>query len=222
METGGSIPDSTSGQGENGGRAGRHPGLDQLGAYHGIELIGGNTHRLIHELSINHIRLRNLILLQSPKVETFTRIFKILALIVFCVGGTLVTWSLVRIARGTGPVSSPGPSNADVIATVLAGLTVSVALLAIMIGFFAIWGYQTITSEARSLAKQLAQRGSDEYLRGSELGERIRALVAEELGKLTEGAKLSTSQPLDTKAIIKEGESAEKVGEPYPEKGGDK
>jgi hypothetical protein len=80
------------------------------------------------------------------------RQLKIAALVIFCFAVPVLCWYAIRMAAGPQN-GTPNPSYAELVTILLTGVTVSLAMLAIVIGSLAIWGYQGIRAEATALAK---------------------------------------------------------------------
>lgn len=78
------------------------------------------------------------------------RVLKPLALFVFCCGVPVALWEF--LPRTNGPV--PPISYAELVAILLTGITVVLAILAVIVGILAIWGYQSIKSEAIGAAER--------------------------------------------------------------------
>ena len=73
-----------------------------------------------------------------------------------------------RIASVFMPMA-PAPSHSDLVTTVLAGLTISLAVLALMIAGLAIWGYHAIKAEAQKTATTAAKAAALRYVKGAEI-----------------------------------------------------
>ncbi len=85
------------------------------------------------------------------------------ALFVFIVGSVFGLWEGWRfLPRPTVP--PPPVTNADLVSILLTGVTLVLAILAIVIGGLAIWGYQSIKTEAYSVAQRAAEKAVAETI----------------------------------------------------------
>lgn len=149
------------------------------------------------------------------------------SVVAFCVTFPVFLWVVVRVtdvytASASLP-SQPTTTHSDLVTTVLAGLTVSVAMLALVVAGLAIWGYYAIRAEATRQAKDQAHRTTLKHMRSKAVSDILkseaRRLMAEESKKMEEGVALSSAFQFDPNApTIGIGEDAAKVGKPLKEK----
>lgn len=116
----------------------------------------------------------------------------------------------------------PNPLHSELVTTLLAGLTISIAVLAIVVAGLAIWGYQAIKAEARTIALEVAQKSAIEHLKGEDAQAKLRSdartIIDQELAKLREGIEMAASQPRQETSTVEEGQDIERVGKPKPKR----
>jgi hypothetical protein len=136
----------------------------------------------------------------------------------FCALTPVGAWIGVRFASILTPAKDWSFSSGELVTTLLAGLTISIAVLASVIGLAAIWGYHAIKDEARETARTEITR----YLAGNEVDSKIRDLVApiiaDEVVRATQSLELA--KPIDAPAILESVKETETVGKPYEQEGG--
>src|SRR5690242_8136979 len=103
---------------------------------------------------------------------------QILALLAFSISAPVATWAFVRlVAPGLSSPAAPQPSYSELIATLLTGVTVSLALLAMVIAVLAVWGYRAIRDEAKDLAKSSATSEAHAQVEAYLKSEHVTALM---------------------------------------------
>jgi hypothetical protein len=88
-----------------------------------------------------------------------------IALIILC--GAVVPiglWIALRIASIFTPIAS-NTTHSDTVTVVLAGLTISIAVLAVTVAGLAIWGYHAIKQEAGKTAAKSARQAAIKSVR---------------------------------------------------------
>ena len=102
---------------------------------------------------------------------------KMVALWVFCLGVPLALWEGYRIVPGA-LADQPKVTYGELVTILLTGLTVALALFAVIAGLLAIWGYSNIKDEAASAAKAAVESSVkaavDRHLNDEALGATIR------------------------------------------------
>jgi hypothetical protein len=145
-----------------------------------------------------------------------------IAIIVLCGGLVPVgLWIAVRVTSLFTP-AAPGFSNGEVVTILLAGLTVSIAVLALVVAGLAVWGYHAIQEEARKVARKHAHQSAINTVKSKEIQERLRAeartIIGDEFAKWKESQELAASQPQQPASKLVTGTEGEKVGKPYKRK----
>lgn len=79
-----------------------------------------------------------------------------------------ILWMAARIVPVFTPMAT-SPTHSDVVTTVLAGLTISLAVLALMGAGLAIWGVQAIKTEAKRTAVRAAGAAARKAFHGEEV-----------------------------------------------------
>ncbi|MBZ5586079.1 MAG: hypothetical protein LAQ30_28590 [Acidobacteriia bacterium] len=157
------------------------------------------------------------------------RAWKISALVIFCILDPLATWAVVRFALTLDAEGKWGFSNGEVVTVLLTGLTISIAMMAVVIGLIAIWGYHAIKDEAREIARGKAKEEVNAYLAGNEVKALLVPIVTEAVASAVSslqlaspGANLGTETAIDNAPIIESGEEHGKFDQyPNEENGGD-
>jgi hypothetical protein len=102
---------------------------------------------------------------------------KMAALWVFCLGFPLAVWECYRLIPGA-QANQPNATYADLVMVLFAGLTVALALFAVIAGLLAIWGYSNIKQEAATAANAAVESSIktavDRHLNDEALGATIR------------------------------------------------
>jgi hypothetical protein len=88
-----------------------------------------------------------------------------LAALVFCIGFPIALWEGYRFLPKSVVGAVPAPSFAEGVTIVLAALAIVLACLALFVGGLAIWGYQSIKSEAAAAAERGVQKAVDGALK---------------------------------------------------------
>lgn len=146
-------------------------------------------------------------------------IFQAITLIAVCVTVPIALWIAVRIASVFTPMA-PSPSHSDVVTTVLAGLTISIAVLALMVAGLAIWGYHAIKAEARKTAIRAARVAAIKSVKSADVQNRLRKearlLIAGEFAKWKEANSLFQLLPPQGQSTMKAGEQPPRTGKSVP------
>ena len=137
-------------------------------------------------------------------------------------------WVIVRATNvytaSSSLLTQPSTTHSDLVVTVLAGLTVSVAMLALVIAALAVWGFYAIRTEATKQAKMQAHLTTVKHMKSKAVIDILKAearrVVAEETKKMEESLAMSSAFQFDTKTgTMESGEDTAKVGKPLKEKG---
>ncbi len=137
------------------------------------------------------------------------------AIVVFCFFVAL--WIAARVASVFRPAPE-GISRGELVTTVLAGLTISIAALAVVVAGLAIWGYHAIRREARGIARTAARRSAIKFVNSPKMQEQLRTeartIIADEFEQWTESQRLAISQPPQESVMLEKSEEKERVGRP--------
>ena len=158
---------------------------------------------------------------RSP--ESIKALSLFIVVVTVCLGASAALAVLVRYAFVMAPAPlKSGESQVtpiELITTLLTGLTVSIAILALVIAALAIWGYHTIKTEARKIAGAAARRAAVETVKSPEIQKILkaeaRAVIESQSAERSEGEGLAAAQPPPAATMKTETES-ERVGKPRP------
>jgi hypothetical protein len=106
---------------------------------------------------------------------------KVAALLVVCIGIPAIAWALARMVMNGPIATTPPPTYAELVAIVLTAVTVVLAALAIMIAILAVWGYQSIKTEAAGAAERAIQSSVSALVQKHVSEESIQKLIAKEV-----------------------------------------
>jgi hypothetical protein len=144
-----------------------------------------------------------------------------IALVIACLSVPLAIFIVLKYV----PVSIrvPTVTNADLMSTILAALTIILGIVAVIIAGLAIWGYHAIKEESGNIAREEAQKTVTEYFSGIEVQARLRdevgRIASEEAAKALESLDLSSAFQLPqiggTMPVGSE-EKEKPIGRPYP------
>lgn len=149
------------------------------------------------------------------------------ALLIFCTATPIALWEGYRFLPRSGGVV-PTLSYAEIVTVVLGALTVALAFLALAVGVLAIWGYQSIKSEAHDLAQRTAKEGLDKAIAelvakqlSGEIGKTVRREMLRSGRREAYEAARSYSSAFspEVDAPRASGNDADHIGDEYP--GGD-
>jgi len=137
----------------------------------------------------------------------------------------IALWIIVRFGLMLIParIGESQITPMELLATMLAGLTISIGILAVMIAGLALWGYREIKREARRIAIEAAKRAAVETVNSPKIKDILRAeartVIEAERAERKYGEELASAQPPQASTIETEA-SGEKVGRPRPRKKG--
>jgi hypothetical protein len=139
------------------------------------------------------------------------------ALIVFVLAVGPALWIGIRFMPGIQEIAPPTPI--ELIGVLLAGLTIVLGVLAIVIAGLAIWGYAAIKIEAKEAATSAARAAAVDHIESETVQNRLRQdsrkIIEEELKKLQEGEALAESQPAQGMPLGESLLEPKTVGKPY-------
>jgi hypothetical protein len=120
-----------------------------------------------------------------------------IALIVFLVGFPVLLWELAPLTHPRPLIESP--TTADVLTVMFGAATVVLAVLAVLIGTIAIWGYHTIRDEAIKASRDRARAEVKKFISSEEIKRQIiaesRPILETEVERYMAGIEFSQSQP---------------------------
>lgn len=119
------------------------------------------------------------------------------ALLVFIFGFPALLWELAPLTHPRPLIESP--TTADVLTVLFGVATIVLAVLAVLIGTIAIWGYHTIRDEAVKASRDLAREDVKKFIASEEIKRQIiaesRPILESEVERYMEGIEFSQSQP---------------------------
>jgi hypothetical protein len=158
----------------------------------------------------------------DAELQNVRMVWKARSLFFVVVAACIIVVALVFIGVRAFFVSHALPEEAthsELINVVLSGLTISVAVLALVVAGIAIWGYHAIQDQSRKIAVKSARSSALKVLRGEDmidlLRKEARVAIEDEFSKWKESQALANSQPAQQSAKI-EAESGEKVAKRRP------
>ena len=106
-------------------------------------------------------------------------------------------WGSIRVIGTLTPAPLEGTTHGELLTTLLTGLGIAIAVLAIVIAAMAIFGYSAIRKEAKTLARKQSQTSAVQYLKSPEVKNLIRSevqrIIKEELAETNEGLGMAAA-----------------------------
>jgi hypothetical protein len=145
------------------------------------------------------------------------RALKISALLIFCIGSPIALWEVLRIF----PTSVPDPqqpTHSELVTILLTGVTIVLAILAVFVAGLAVWGYESIKSEAGAVATRALEKTIADAVAKRVSESAITIQIREEIEKIVRSAmeREGRSYPAAFSGSQTEGATPEQVAEEYP------